>query len=877
MTATATVLAAASLAALLVPVPRAGDEKGEGARHPFETDALREPRLRTGGNALIQNATIHSAVGPARVGDVLVLEGDVAEVGAGLAAPDGVLVIDGTGKHLAPGVIDTHSHMAIERGVNEGTLSITADCDISDSIDADDLSIYRALAGGVTTIQCLHGSANVIGGRSEVLKLRWKEPADALRFPDAPQGIKFALGENPKRSNWGDPGVRYPGTRMGVESVLRRAFMRAREYQRELVEHAERSAAGEDPPPPRRDVRLEVLLGILEGTVHVHSHCYRADEILMLLRVAEEFGFRVQTLQHVLEGYKVADEIARHGAGTSTFSDWWGYKLEAYDAIPQNAALLDEAGVVSTINSDSDELVRHLYVEAAKSMRYTGIDPVRALALCTLNSAIQLGIEDRVGSIEPGKDADLVLLTGDPLSVFARVEWTMVDGEIEFERRDAFELEAADAPLADVAEPELTPAALDPDGGEVLAVVGGTLHPVTSPDVPGGTVLVQDGRIVAMGPDLAIPAGARVLDATGLDVWPGLIALNTSLGLREIGSVRGSVDDAEIGGDQPDVRTTTSIHPDSAHIPITRTGGVTRAQVAPQGGGPFMGQSAVIRLDGDTWEELLVVDRDMLHVDFPTSRGSWRGRGRDRGEDEGEEPKEVEGMRRSLREAREYRRLSDEARELGTHPPPYDPRLEALARYALGEGKVGLHADDAQAILYAIRFARDEGLDAVLYDLRDGWKVAEAVAESGYPAVVGPVFALPRSPFDPYDAAYANAAVLHRAGATVAIQTRDDSNDRNLGIHAGMAAAFGLPREQALRAVTWVPATVLGLEDRLGSLAPGKLADLVVTEGDLLEAATRVRHVVIEGRVQDVGNRQTELYHRYRERLHRLHGQPAGQ
>jgi imidazolonepropionase-like amidohydrolase len=284
----------ATLAALALGFP--GDGTKSAFEHPSELDADRATSLDARGGALIRNVTIHSAVDPAHVGDVLVRAGKIAAIGTDLEASEGVLVVDGTGKHLAPGVIDTHSHMAIDRGINEGTLSITAECDITDVIEPDDVSIYRALAGGVTTIQCLHGSANAIGGRSEVLKLRWKRRADELRFPDAPQGIKFALGENPKRSNYG-PGERYPATRPGVESVFNRAFRRALEYRAEWATYQEARARGEDLLAPRKDVRLEVLSGILEGTVKVHSHCYRADEILMLLRMAEGFGFRVQTLQ----------------------------------------------------------------------------------------------------------------------------------------------------------------------------------------------------------------------------------------------------------------------------------------------------------------------------------------------------------------------------------------------------------------------------------------------------------------------------------------------------------------------------------------------------------------------------------------------------
>jgi imidazolonepropionase-like amidohydrolase len=839
-----------------------GDETKKGFEHPLELDADRAPRLVLGRGALIRNVTVHSAVEPARVADVLVLDGDIAALGVDLDAPEGVTVLDGSGKHLAPGVIDTHSHMAIDGGVNEGTLSITADCDISDTIDPDDVSIYRALAGGVTTIQCLHGSANTIGGRSEVLKLRWKRTADELRFPDAPQGIKFALGENPKRSNFG-PGERYPATRPGVETVLVRAFKRALEYQYEWAAFDEARARGEDPVLPRKDVRLDVLAGILRGDVKVHSHCYRADEILMLLRVAENFGFRVQTLQHVLEGFKVAPEIAAHRAGTSTFSDWWAYKIEAYDAIPQNAALLDEAGVVSTINSDSDELIRHLQLEAAKSIRYAGLDRVRALRLATLNSAIQLGIEDRVGSIEVGKDADLVLLDADPLSVYARVLWTMVDGRIEFERRDAFGFDAERAPVRPLMPVQTIEARYDPEGAEVLAIVGGTLHPIDSPDIEGGTLLIQDGRILELGSDVAVPSGARVVDASGRHVWPGMIALDTSLGLREIGSVQGTLDDAEVGGNQPDVRVASSILSTSAHIGVTRTNGITRSQTAPHGGGPITGQSAVLRLTGDTWEESLMIDRDMLHLRFPAVSNL---------EENKKEPSELETLRKLLAEAREYDRLGDEAAKLGLLPPPYDPRLEALGPYAQGQKRVAVVANNAQTILYALKFIAEEKLDAVLFGATEGWKVADAIKASGVAVATGPVLALPSTRFDPYDSAYANPAVLHRAGIEVAILAADDDNTRNLPHHAGVAAAFGLPREEALRAITLTPARLLGLERELGSLAAGKIADVVVTDGDLLEASTRVLQVFIDGESVELSNRQTELYEYYRERTLRIQG-----
>lgn len=839
--------------------------------HPIETDASRKPTLETGGTVVIQNVTIHTATEPAFVGTVFVEDGDISGVfkgGAPLSvAHEGAAVIDGTGKHLVPGAVDTHSHLAIRGGVNEGTLSITADVDISDSINPDDPGIYKALAGGTTTMQCLHGSANAIGGRSEVLKLRQNATADELRFPDAPQGIKFALGENPKGSNWGGNRDRFPATRPGVQAVYERAFAQAQSYAAEWSAFWQARAAGADPLPPRRDLRLEVLAGILDGEIEVHSHSYRADEIMMLMDVAERFGWRVQTFQHVLEGYKVAAELAAHGAGTSTFSDWWGYKIEAYDAIPQNAALLDEAGVVSTINSDSGELIRHLYHEASKSIRYADMDPVAALRLCTLNAAIQLGIEDRVGSIEVGKDADLVLMTADPMSVYAVVELTLVDGEVEFQRSDLFELEGLEARALAAAPAEAL--AFDGDPTELTAIVGGTVHPADGPAIDQGTVLMHGERILAVGNQVEVPSGARVIDAFGKDVWPGMIALNTPLGLFEIGSVAGTDDLSEIGGSHPDLAVSMSLHPESAHIGVTRTAGITRNQTTPRGRGPISGQSSVIDLDGVTWQELVTKDRDMLHVSFPRQRTS--------DEAPKETPEEIERLAERFEEAREWQALMDDARAFAEEgeedaalvgAPAFNAQLAALAPYALGQKPVALHADGAQTILSAMKFAKDEGLDAVLYGVSDGWKVADRIAAEGLPVVVGPVLAVPRGRFDPYDARYANAAVLYRAGVDVAIQSLDDENPRNLPFAAGFASAFGLPREAALRAVTLTPATILGLEQELGSLTPGKRADVVVTQGDLLDGRSIVEAIFIDGREVDVKNRQTHLYERYRDRLH---------
>jgi imidazolonepropionase-like amidohydrolase len=383
-----------------------------------------------GAATLIQNATVLTVTrGTIEDASVLLDGGKIAAVGAQVAAPAGAVVVDASGKFVTPGVIDCHSHIASD-SINEGSVPVSSMVAMEDVLNPRDIAIYRALAGGVTTANILHGSANPIGGKCVVIKLRWGKTADELLFQGAKPGIKFALGENPKREGK----AIHPGSRQGVNDVIRDAFLRAKAYQATLQTYASEKTKGKRAIPPRRDLELETLVEILEGKRLVHAHCYRADEILALLRLADEIGFKIRTLQHVLEGYKVAKEIAAHGAGASTFSDWWAYKVEAYDAIPHNAALMTREGVLVSINSDSSEEIRHLPQEAAKAMKWGGLTEDEALALVTINPAKQLMIDDRVGSIEVGKDADLVIWDGHPLSVYSKVLMTFVDGEIYFDR-----------------------------------------------------------------------------------------------------------------------------------------------------------------------------------------------------------------------------------------------------------------------------------------------------------------------------------------------------------------------------------------------------------------------------------------------------------
>lgn len=369
---------------------------------------------------LIKNATVwtNEKEGILKNTDVITENGKIKQIGINLSCSN-CEIIDGTNKHLTSGIIDEHSHIAITRGANEGTQSSTAEVRIEDAINAEDINIYRQLASGVTTIQLLHGSANAIGGQSAIIKLRWGKTENELLFEGATKFIKFALGENVKQSNWGDHAVtRYPQTRMGVESFFIEMFNRAKEYEKEKKKN----------PNYRKDIELETLNEILRGERKITCHSYVQSEINMLMKVAESFGFKINTFTHILEGYKVADKMKTHGANASTFSDWWAYKWEVIDAIPYNATMLTKVGVNTCVNSDDAEMARRLNHEAAKAIKYGGLTEEEAWKLCTYNAAKALNLDEFVGSVKVGKHADLVLWNYNPLSIYSRVEFTMIDG-----------------------------------------------------------------------------------------------------------------------------------------------------------------------------------------------------------------------------------------------------------------------------------------------------------------------------------------------------------------------------------------------------------------------------------------------------------------
>jgi imidazolonepropionase-like amidohydrolase len=726
-----------------------------------------------------------------------------------------------------------------------------------------------------------------------VIKLRYGKPGRDLIIREGPQGVKFALGENVTRSRG-----RFPNTRMGVESVIERAFDEARSYRATWDDYrkAEKTKdAARLGPPPRVDLRLEALAGILDGSIKIHSHCYRSDEILMLLRTAQKYGVRVQSLQHVLEGYKVAAEIAAHGASASTFSDWWAYKIEAYDAIPHNAALLTEAGASVCIKSDDAELMRHLNLEAAKMVKYGAVSESQALAMITMNPARELGLDGRLGSIEVGKDADIAIFNGHPFDAFSRCELALIDGEVYFQRHEpggGFGVRPGEHVAMPAAPESLRNRTIEiaAQPKNLFALIGANLHPVSSPEIKGGTLIIAAGKIAAIGPaGTPIPPEAQTVEMSGLDIWPGMVDAGSTVGLFEIGSLAETQDSADAAQFQPELRTSTALHPDSEHIPVTRANGILTSFVEPSGG-TISGQGCLIDLNGWVPRELVIADQVALGVTIPTyiprtpeSRrpglglerpGQGQGQGGAQGANAARERRKerLEKIKELFQKAIAYDTVIARARDRGDVPPAPDARLEALAPYARGQKPVIFHAEQQVEILDALDLIRDLKLKGVISGASEAWKVADALKQAKVPVLVGGTLKLPRHEYDPYDAEYANPAKLNAAGVTVAIHSKEGSSSnetaaRNLPFEAATAIAFGLPEEIAVKAVTLTPAQVLGVADQVGSLDTGKRANLVVTAGHILQPTTPVLALFIDGEPLRPESRHTRLYAKYRHRL----------
>lgn len=880
------------------------NEPDTGPTFASETIADRISKRNTNGSIIITNVTILPVTStPIERGFITITKGKIAALGRmeDLATADEKTeLIDGTGLYAMPGIVDPHSHLGID-GVNEFPNAISAEVRIADTIDPFDVSIYRALAGGVTTHHAMHGSANPIGGQNVVFKLKYRRPVSEMVIADAPRTIKFALGENVVQANFPTNwDKRFPATRMGVEAVIRTAFEKGKIYRSEWDAFERESKSGSDPSPLRRDLRLEAMSDILAGNLTIHSHCYRSEEILRLLAAAEDYGVRVGVLHHVLEGYRIAPEIARHGSGASSFANDWAYKVEAYQAIPYNAALMTRNGVNTTLNSDSPNTIRFMAQEAAKCIKWGGLDETQALQLITLHPAQQLQIDHRIGSLEVGKDGDVALFNGHPLDTFSKCVMTIIDGEVFFEdARPERTDKSAWSPGPAVGVKVVRTIPTTPH--RLYAITNATIHPISGPVIERGTVVILEDKIHEVGANVTLPPGAGVIDGASLHVYPGLIDAGSILGLSEIDSLRATRDFREIGTYNPHLIAANAVHPHSELIPIARTAGITTTLAKPSGA-RVSGQSSVIHLDGWTAPEMIVVGAFGLHLGVPSlpidllearrrgpgeeddhlceslSMGLASAEGLEFGTAPADDPDEQKRKRKeehnkAMRDLEEYfaraKHYSD-IKLLGEKTPDLlfetDLTLEAMIPYVRGEKPVILEAATYKEILDALEFAQKHKLRPVLYGAQESWKLADRLAKENVPVILATTLSYPRGEYEPWDSVYRCAGDLDRAGVRIAFASDSASAAFDLPSMAGMAVAHGLPREKAERALTLGAAEILGIADGVGSLEPGKQADVIVTTGSPAQTVSVVTHMFINGRPIPLTSMHTDNYEKFKNR-----------
>ena len=847
---------------------------------PVETNAMRKPRLKTNGNLVIRNARILTATrGTIERGDILVRNGKIAAIGK-VNAPAGITQIDASGKVVAPGIVDAHVHRGAD-STNEGTDAIVGESRILDVLNPDAKNVWQAVASGETSALILHGSANPIGAESLVVKLKYGYPADELPIKDAPRMIKFALGENVTRSG-STNSTRFPRTRMGVQAVYRRAFTQAREYQKKWADWEAKKPGAKE---PQRDLRLETLSDILKRKIWVQCHSYRADEILMMVRLSQEFGFKIGAMQHALESYKIAPELAQAGVPASIFMDDWAGKLELYDAVPYAASILTKAGALASVNTDGTSGTTAIALDGAKAMRFGGLSEQQALQLVTINPAKQLGIAHRTGSIEVGKDADLVIWDGHPLSVYSRVNTTLIEGEVMFQRRDAFNVDRVST-----YKPKITPAKYVahppvPAKSRVYAIVGGTVHPVSGPVIPNGTVVLRDGKIQAVGAKVAVPKGAVVVNATGLQVYPGFIDAGSTIGLTEFGQVGQATDERELGSFQPDLIAATAVQAQSEHIPVTRVAGVTTVVTRPSGG-VVAGHSSILNLGGPTNERMAIVPKAGMSINWPGGGGFGGFDAHDHDEscmvqgDHAEQSYLDQLLGGAIQRPQggggtpsELTTFFDKAAKYGRGHTEHDLGLEAMQPVFRGQMPVHIRVRDAASIRGAVEFIKARKLKAVLVGAPDAWREAKLLADNNIPVIIAPAGKTTLganttvNDWDPYDTPYALPALLKRAGVKFCFQSEGYAESKDLPIRVGQSCAYGLAPADALRALTLSAAEILGVSNKLGSITPGKLGNLVISDGDAMEPSAQIRYVFIEGKPVPLTSKFTRLRDQYMKRL----------
>nr|BDT31816.1 amidohydrolase family protein [Myxococcus sp. MH1] len=882
------------LASACATVPRAPTPTTPAEAPPGATRVWKQTRA-----VVVRHATVLPASGPAiEDGAVAWVDGKLTAVGrnAEVTSPPGAEEVDGTGLYVTPGIIDAHSHLGVYASPdsfsnsdgNEATAPVTAEVSAEHSFWPQDPGLRRAAAGGVTSLLVLPGSANLIGGRGFPVKLHFGRSAAEVRFPGAKDSLKMACGENPRRV-YGAGRNMAPATRMANVAGYRQAFAQARDYMAKRDEWTKKKEKSLDEagPEPMRDLKLETLAEVLRGNILVQNHCYRADEMEVMLQVAQEAGYTIRAFHHALEAYKVRDSLAAKGVAVATWADWWGFKLEAWDGIPENAGLLSQAGGKAVIHSDSAYGIQRLNQEAGKAMwraRESGI-PIpedEALRWVTLNAAWVMGVEGVTGSLEPGKMADVVLWKGHPLSVYARAQKVWADGVVTFDAGSGaveasdFEvgemaqgpakLVAASAPVPSLTDLGLTercdvtktrecaqPLAL---GAEACTVFQGVTAFTGAAWVKGATVVVDGGKVASVrqqGEGGAVPSGCRAVDGKGRVLTPGLVDPLTQLGLVEVGAEVSTQDDGLRGeANKRDVRaalvSAEDVNPVSAAFAVARLGGVTSA-LTVQHGGLISGQSALVSTDG-------AVRRTPLAMHIHLGIG-----GRDAVS--GSRALVLERLREVLSDAREYgRRKGDfeqrRMRDVGASRLD----LEALQPVLAGKLPVVMVAQKASDIRAALTLAREYNLKLVIAGASEAWLVAKELADAKVPVILQPTQNLPLD-FDRLNSRLDASALLGAAGVKVLFSVLGEPGMvRTLAQEAGNAVAWGLPHTEALKAMTSNVADALELP--VGRLAPGATADVVLWNGDPLESATRPLGMWLAGRQVPLVSRQQALFEKHR-------------
>jgi imidazolonepropionase-like amidohydrolase len=802
---------------------------------------------------------------PIADGVLVVRDGKIAAIGPkGTPIPAGAVVRDlPAGTVIIPGLVDSHSHIGIypRPGVpahsdgNEMSGPVQGGLRALDAVWPDDPGIRMATSGGLTMANIMPGSGNAVGGATIYVKLRGRT-IDEMRVQDCPVlgGLKMANGENPKGYGRRSPG-QAPFTRMKVAALQREAFQKARDYQGKWATYRKATDGGDTKAtPPEIDLNLEQLVEVLERKRTVHFHCHRADDILTAVRLSEEFGFEL-VLHHVTEGFRIADELAKRKMPASlTLIDSPGGKYETAGLIEENAAILEKAGVPVAINTDDFITESRFFLRTGAIAVRGGMSEAAALKALTLTPATMLHMEKHVGSLEPGKDADFVILSGSPFSVYTQVLETFIDGMQVFERKRDWPYQAGGFAVADksrlpkMPEPMKVNDSSPPDWGTTTAlanstagkyvILAGRVHTVTGGVIDGCAIVVENGKIIAVGKkgDVAIPADAKQIRAA--EVTPGLIDAHSCVGLTGALNIPADQDQDEASDpNQADLRALDGFNPDEPLLEYLRQNGVTVIHAVPGRVNVIAGQTGVFRTAGRTAPKMALKFPAALLVNL------------------GETPKSTypsKGPLTRMAVANLVRTAFAQAREVGDEKKPRNLKVEALRPFVRGELPVYFSGHRADDILTGLRLADEFKLKPVFDLATEAYLIADRVADSKAPVVVHPTMQRAGSSMETLNSQVANAAALADRGIAVTIGTGYEGyvpKTRVLRFEAAMAAANGLGRERALRAVTIDAAKLLGIADRFGSIEIGKAADLVLYDGDPFEHATHVTHTIMDGKV----------------------------